>query len=86
MSTSHYGDKDYWDERYTENVGSTFDWLETYDQLKELLSLFVEKNHKILNMGCGNGELHEDMYDDGFHDILNIDISGVVVEQMKARS
>jgi EEF1A lysine methyltransferase 4 len=54
--TTNYGDKQYWEDRYTKNAGSTFDWLETYPQLKELLELFVKPDDKILNMGCGNGE------------------------------
>lgn len=30
-------------------------------------------------VGCGNSKLSEDMYDDGYKDIINIDISDVVV-------
>eukprot|EP00514_Thraustochytrium_sp_LLF1b_P006758 CAMPEP_0184531960 /NCGR_PEP_ID=MMETSP0198_2-20121128/13874_1 /TAXON_ID=1112570 /ORGANISM="Thraustochytrium sp., Strain LLF1b" /LENGTH=197 /DNA_ID=CAMNT_0026924449 /DNA_START=354 /DNA_END=945 /DNA_ORIENTATION=- len=34
---------------------------------------------------CGNSRMTEDMYEDGFTSIANIDISKVVVEQMKER-
>ena len=74
-----YGDPKYWDERYTEHAGSTFDWLETYASIAGLLEQFIKKDDLILNMGCGNGVLHEDMYDVGYTDILNIDISAVVI-------
>lgn len=33
-------------------------------------------------LGCGNSELSQKMYDDGFENIVNIDISDVVIEQM----
>jgi 2-polyprenyl-3-methyl-5-hydroxy-6-metoxy-1,4-benzoquinol methylase len=51
-----------------------------------LLEQFVKKDDLILNLGCGNGILHEDMYDVGYTDILNIDISSVVIGQMEERS
>ena len=35
--------------------------------------------------GCGNSRLSEEMYEDGYRSITNIDISRVVVDQMAAR-
>ena len=37
-------------------------------------------------VGCGNALLSEDMYKDGFENIYNIDISNVVIRQMKQRN
>jgi 2-polyprenyl-3-methyl-5-hydroxy-6-metoxy-1,4-benzoquinol methylase len=34
-------------------------------------------------VGCGNAKLSEEMYADGFTNILNIDISEVVIYKMK---
>ena len=36
--------------------------------------------------GCGNSALSENMYQDGYHFITNIDYSSVVIENMKNRS
>lgn len=36
--------------------------------------------------GCGNSTLSEDMYLDGYHYIVNLDYSSVVLKKMKARS
>lgn len=39
-----------------------------------------------MNLGCGNSELSEKLYDDGFTKITNIDISDRVIEKMKNRN
>ncbi|KAF6984563.1 hypothetical protein CFC21_002549 [Triticum aestivum] len=36
-------------------------------------------------LGCGNSLLSEDMVKDGYQNIVNIDISSVVIEQMKEK-
>ena len=81
----NYGDPTYWDKRYKEQDG-TFDWLEDWNSLKELISDLLEKDAKILILGCGNAEFSEHMYEAGFHDMHNIDISPVVIDQMKERN
>ena len=41
---------------------------------------------KILNLGCGNSVLAEEMYDEGYHGIWNMDISNVCIQQMTERN
>ena len=43
-------------------------------------------NSKILILGCGNANFSEDLYDDGFQFQWNIDISRVVIDQMRFRN
>lgn len=84
-----YGLKQYWDERYVAEKGKTYDWLVDYEQLKCILSKCpqqVQKCSKILNVGCGNGVITEEMYDDGYKSITNIDISEEVIQQMQDRN
>lgn len=50
----NYGDKQYWDNRYKKQKGKTFDWLEDYESLKELILKYITKKDKILMLGCGN--------------------------------
>ena len=66
----NYGDPSYWDDRYEKSGrDGAFDWLESYENLKELLQQFMPtKQVKILILGCGNAEFSEDLYDDGYHD------------------
>lgn len=63
-------------ERYRqEGDDSTFDWFRDYSQIKSLLTdLIPDKNLKILMLGCGNSALSEDMYNDGFKNITNVDV------------
>jgi len=77
----NYGDPKYWDKRYTDNEGTIFDWLEDYVSLRPLLhELIPNKQSRILIIGCGNAPLSEDMYDDGYELIHNVDISSVVIK------
>ena len=39
-----------------------------------------------MNLGCGNSIICEEMYDDGYTSIQNMDISKVCIDQMKARN
>ena len=48
----NYGDLNYWIQRYTEQEGTTFDWLEDYDTIKPILEeIGISKNSRILNVG-----------------------------------
>eukprot|EP01064_Diplonema_japonicum_P007537 TRINITY_DN1516_c0_g1_i1.p1 TRINITY_DN1516_c0_g1~~TRINITY_DN1516_c0_g1_i1.p1 ORF type:complete len:228 (+),score=56.98 TRINITY_DN1516_c0_g1_i1:129-812(+) len=79
-----YGKADYWDERYKAN-DTTFDWYVSYEPLKDILTPIVKPDSKCLVVGCGNSRLSAQLYDTGVHDITNIDISEVVINQMKNR-
>lgn len=41
------------------------------------------RSPRILIVGCGNSRVGEQLYVEGYHDVTNIDISSVVVAQMK---
>eukprot|EP00754_Rhynchopus_humris_P027251 Rhum_TRINITY_DN15076_c17_g1::Rhum_TRINITY_DN15076_c17_g1_i1::g.136811::m.136811 len=79
-----YGKPEYWDERYKAN-DTTFDWYVSYEPLKEILGPIIKPDSKVLVVGCGNSRLSGQLYDTGVHDITNIDISEVVISQMKNR-
>jgi len=83
----NYGDRKYWEDRYNEQKDVTFDWLEDYESLKALIDDFkLNKDAKIINLGCGNSEFCENMYDDGFQNIHNIDICENVIQTMRERN
>ncbi len=83
----NYGDPKYWEERYNQQKDSTFDWLENYDSIKNFILQFkLKKDAKIMNLGCGNSEFCENMYDDGYENIYNIDICENVIKFMQERN
>ena len=84
----NYGDIKYWEERYKSAEDSTFDWLENYSSLKDIISTLniPKETGQILNLGCGNSEFSENMYCDGYKNIINIDISHNVIKAMKERN
>ena len=83
----NYGDKKYWIERYDEQNGTTFDWLEDYESIKPIIdNLHIKKDSRILNVGCGNSEFSEKMYDEGFTHNYNIDICKNVIDFMRERN
>lgn len=75
--------QEYWDKRYTKE--DNFEWCKSYEDFKELIHEHVGKRDRILMLGCGNSTLSEDMYNDGYRNIINIDFSPVVIENMKRK-
>jgi 2-polyprenyl-3-methyl-5-hydroxy-6-metoxy-1,4-benzoquinol methylase len=80
---------------------STLNRLEDFEAIEPLIENVTEKgrpegeeaevegwkeNVRILNLGCGNSILSEELYDRGLKNIYNIDISHVVIEQMAMRN
>ncbi len=57
-----YGSVKYWNRRYGTEVDSPFDWLFSFEDLKETLEyLLPDKNEEILLVGSGNAPLSPDM-------------------------
>ncbi len=79
---AHYGKIEYWEERYTRRP-EPFDWYQVYSGVKDIITQYMSKTDKILNIGCGNSKLSEEMYEDGYEDITNIDYSTKVITQME---
>lgn len=45
----------------------------------------MTKNDKILNVGCGNSRLSEELSEEGYEDITNMDYSNKVIKLMEDR-
>jgi SAM-dependent methyltransferase len=67
------------------NYPEPFDWLQKYSAFKEMMGLYLKPTDNILVVGCGNSRLSEDMYDDGYEKITNIDTSERVIQQMREK-
>eukprot|EP00922_Rhytidocystis_sp_ex-Travisia-forbesii_P007128 GHVS01010404.1.p1 GENE.GHVS01010404.1~~GHVS01010404.1.p1 ORF type:complete len:227 (+),score=25.96 GHVS01010404.1:205-885(+) len=80
-----YGKSDYWDERYTKDP-EPFEWYQRYSALKDVFTgTGIQHDQPMLMVGCGNSMLSEDMYNEGFKNMTNIDISGVVIKAMNLK-
>lgn len=77
--------KQYWDSFFARKT-SAFEWYGEYADLCHNLHKYVKTSSKILMVGCGNSKLSEALYDVGFCKIENIDISDVVIRQMKSKN
>ncbi|ELR15315.1 catalytic, putative [Acanthamoeba castellanii str. Neff] len=88
MAGSAYGKgREYWDKRYKKDE-EQFDWYQRYDTLKHILEEVTPKSmDRILMVGCGNSRMSEHMVEDGYAatSITNVDISPVVIDQMRKK-
>ena len=57
-----------------------------YPELCGVLHKYIKPQDKLLVIGCGNSQLSADMYDVGYHKIINIDISDIAIKQMKEKN
>mmetsp|Transcript_21837 Transcript_21837/g.24377 ORF Transcript_21837/g.24377 Transcript_21837/m.24377 type:complete len:429 (+) Transcript_21837:37-1323(+) len=95
-----FGSKEFWDKRYSGlKTGSnvlTYDWYVDYSAVLPVLEKYVpcckedvkakRDSLKILNVGCGNSLMSEEMWADGFKDSVNIDFVGSVITYMQERA
>ncbi|KAF0922909.1 hypothetical protein E2562_002154 [Oryza meyeriana var. granulata] len=93
--SNDYGAAAYWDARYSSpsssssssggGGGAFFDWYQTYPALRPLLRARLPTSSRVLMLGCGNSLLSEDMVKDGYEEVVNVDISSIVIEQMREK-
>nr|XP_034978267.1 eEF1A lysine and N-terminal methyltransferase isoform X2 [Zootoca vivipara] len=76
----------YWERFFRERGGRAFEWYGEWQDLRASLGRYLRPRDSILVAGCGNSELSEQLYDEGYQDITNVDISEVVIKQMQKRS
>jgi len=81
---AQYGKVEYWEERYTRDP-EPFDWYQRWAGVKDTFTQFIQASHNILVVGCGNSRLSEELYEEGYHNITNIDISGTVIKAMQEK-
>eukprot|EP00826_Nyctotherus_ovalis_P012747 TRINITY_DN13395_c0_g2_i4.p1 TRINITY_DN13395_c0_g2~~TRINITY_DN13395_c0_g2_i4.p1 ORF type:complete len:220 (-),score=48.89 TRINITY_DN13395_c0_g2_i4:96-755(-) len=80
----HYTKLEYWEDRYKKEP-DPFDWYQRYQGIKDCLVQYIKPSDRILNIGCGNSRLTEEMYKDGFCNSVNVDLCETVIKQMQER-
>ncbi|PPR87703.1 hypothetical protein GOBAR_AA32992 [Gossypium barbadense] len=82
-SASVYLDPNYWNQRFSNE--EHYEWFKDYSHFRHLMQSHIKPNSSVLELGCGNSQLCEELYKDGITDITCIDLSSVAVERMKER-
>ncbi|XP_075489077.1 uncharacterized protein LOC142527955 [Primulina tabacum] len=82
-TASAYLDRHYWDQRFAEE--EHYEWFKDYSHFRDLILREIEPNASVLEVGCGNSQLCEELYRDGITELTCIDLSPVAVEKMKQR-
>lgn len=82
----NYSNKEYWENRF-ENQKGYFDWYGGWNEIKDSILTNLNNDNKeklnILIVGCGNSQITENLYKEGFCNITNIDIASNVIENMR---
>ncbi|XP_050231175.1 uncharacterized protein LOC126680163 [Mercurialis annua] len=78
-----YLDPNYWNERFSKE--EHYEWFKDYSHFQHLIQTHISPNSSVLELGCGNSQLCDEMYNDGITEITCIDLSAVVVEKMQQR-
>ncbi|KAF8112297.1 hypothetical protein N665_0065s0074 [Sinapis alba] len=78
-----YLDPHYWDERFSSE--EHYEWFKDYSHFQHLIKSNINTSSSVLELGCGNSQLCEELYKDGILDITCIDLSSVAVEKMQTR-
>lgn len=85
-NTYNYGDSLYWDARYIQEAScGSFDWYQRYSSLRLFVRKYIPTSSRVLMVGCGNALMSEDMVQDGYEEIMNIDISSVAIDMMRRK-
>ena len=84
---SLYAKPEWWDEEYKKcKPEDQYEWFSgTNDQhlLEAIFTYLKDPNQKIINLGCGISHIQDVIYDKGFHDITNVDVSPTCIQNMK---
>ncbi|KAI4342371.1 hypothetical protein MLD38_027009 [Melastoma candidum] len=82
-SATDYLNPRYWDERFSEE--EHYEWFKGYSHFRHLVLQRVVPGSSVLELGCGNSQLCDNMFEDGIADITCIDLSATAVERMRKR-
>ncbi|XP_076625513.1 eEF1A lysine and N-terminal methyltransferase homolog [Colletes latitarsis] len=74
---------EYWNTFFKKRGKKYFEWYGEYPELCSILLKYIKIKDNILIVGCGNSTVSMCLYDVGYRNIINIDISHIVIKQMR---
>ncbi|XP_036377844.1 eEF1A lysine and N-terminal methyltransferase [Megalops cyprinoides] len=85
-TAEEFSSAEYWERFFRRRGDKAFEWYGDYNQLCGVLHKYIKPRDQVLVVGCGNSELSEQLYDVGYRQLTNIDISETVVTHMNQRN
>jgi len=80
----NYGSAAYWDERYEKYNDKTEEWYEGWTALRNLIAPYLSKDMLVLDFGCGDSFLQDELQKEGFF-CFGTDISDVVLRRLSEK-
>ena len=78
-----YKEKKYWESRF--QAEEEYEWLCTFNDVKEYINRDIDFEDKILILGCGNSTFSADLCDAGYLHVNSADFSSVVIDAMRKK-
>ncbi|KAM8930338.1 eEF1A lysine and N-terminal methyltransferase isoform 2-T2 [Pelodytes ibericus] len=85
-SSKEFASTEYWEQFFRKRGERAFEWYGGYLDLCGVLHKYIKPKDQVLVVGCGNSELSECLYDAGCKNLMNIDVSEVVIHRMSERN
>jgi len=87
VETSDFARKQYWDDNYKDgSYGDKYDWYVGWSAFYSVLEKAgVNRTDSILHVGCGNSEIVEELWSNGYQRVTHLDLSDVIIGQMSTR-
>ncbi|CAK9821314.1 eEF1A lysine and N-terminal methyltransferase homolog [Anthophora retusa] len=74
---------EYWNTFFKKRGEKAFEWYGEYPELCNVFHKYIKVKDNILIVGCGNSTVSMCLHDAGYRNITNIDISHIVIKQMR---
>jgi SAM-dependent methyltransferase len=85
---SQYAEPEWWESEYQKcGTDQSYEWFTGASDdsfVSSLLKLIPKLTQKIINLGCGISRIQNVIFDAGFQQITNIDVSPTCIQLMKA--
>ncbi|CAM6095579.1 unnamed protein product [Calypogeia fissa] len=82
--TALYLEPSYWNDRFARE--EHYEWFKDYSHFRHLILNHMNKTDRVLEVGCGNSQMGEEIYKDGFTQMTRTDLSPVVIDLVQKRS
>uniref|UniRef100_A0A914VF77 Methyltransferase type 11 domain-containing protein n=1 Tax=Plectus sambesii TaxID=2011161 RepID=A0A914VF77_9BILA len=84
-SNTEFADPNYW-RSFFEKRQTPFEWYGDFNQIGSSLERYLKPQDAIIQIGCGNSLLAEQLYDNGYRRVTSIDTDQGVIDKQRSRN